>query len=67
MTALTRTALEPRLVGRSLGLHPLLTLVAFYVGFRLFGVPGMILLPMLAILVKQFLPGRRDEAIGIRQ
>ena len=67
VTALTRTALEPRLVGRSLGLHPLLTLVAFYVGFRLFGVPGMILLPMLAILVKQFLPGRGDEAIGIRQ
>ena len=62
VTALTRTALEPRLVGRSLGLHPLLTLIAFYVGFRLFGVPGMILLPLLAILVKQFLPGKAREA-----
>ena len=55
LTALGRTALEPRLVGRSLGLHPLLTLAAFYLGFRLFGVPGMILLPLLAIVVKQFL------------
>lgn len=55
LTALGRTALEPRLVGRSLGLHPLLTLAAFYIGFRTFGVPGMILLPLLAIVVKQFM------------
>lgn len=55
VTALARTALEPRLVGRQLGLHPLLTLIAFYVGYRLFGLLGMILLPLLAILVKQFL------------
>ena len=54
VTALVRTALEPRLVGRQLGLPPLATLVAFYVGFRLFGILGMILLPLLAILVKQF-------------
>lgn len=64
VTTLTRSALEPRLIGRSLGLHPLLTLVAFYVGFRLFGVPGMVLLPLLAILVKQFLP--REQGLGIR-
>lgn len=62
VSALARAALEPRLVGRSLGLHPLLTLVAFYVGFRLFGIPGMILLPLLAILVKQFLPAQTREA-----
>ena len=55
VSALSRTALEPRLVGRQLGLHPLVTLAAFYSGFRLFGVPGMILLPILTILGKQFL------------
>ena len=58
LAALTRTALEPRLVGRQLGLHPLLTLMAFYVGYRLFGVPGMILLPIAAILAKQLVTGR---------
>lgn len=63
LTAFARTALEPRLVGRSLGLHPLLTLMAFYVGFRLFGVPGMVLLPLLAIVVKQFLPPAQQNEI----
>lgn len=60
----TRSALEPRLVGRQLGLHPLLTLMAFYVGFRLFGVLGMVLLPVLAILAKQLLSGRELSTAG---
>lgn len=43
-----RTVLEPRLVGRHLGLDPLLTLVAFYAGYKLFGFVGMLLSPVLA-------------------
>lgn len=49
---LTRTVLEPRLVGRHLGLDPLLTLVFLYVGYRFWGVLGMILVPLLAAAVK---------------
>ena len=44
----TRTVLEPRLVGKQLGLDPLLTLLSLYVGYRLWGILGMILAPMLA-------------------
>ncbi|MBR2926707.1 MAG: sporulation integral membrane protein YtvI [Clostridia bacterium] len=50
-----RQVLEPRLVGSSLGIHPLLTLVASYVGFRLFGFLGMLLGPFLALLIKFFI------------
>lgn len=52
-TALTRAALEPRLLGRHLGLHPLVALVALYAGFRLCGVGGMLLFPIGAILLRQ--------------
>lgn len=48
-TAVTHSMLEPRLVGRQLGLDPLVTLIALYTGFRLWGLWGMILMPMLAI------------------
>jgi len=51
----TRTVLEPRLVGRHLGLDPLVTLVALYAGFRLFGIGGMILAPLLAVTVTQLM------------
>lgn len=49
---LLRTVLEPRLVGRHLGLDPLLTLLFLYIGYRVWGIPGMILAPMLAAAVK---------------
>ena len=51
--ALTRAVLEPRFLGRQIGMHPLLTLFSLYAGFRLFGVMGMILLPIGVILLKQ--------------
>lgn len=55
VSLLTRTALEPRLVGQHLGLDPLLTLLFLYLGFRFWGVAGMLLAPVLAAGVKTFL------------
>jgi len=52
--ALIRTALEPRLLGKQMGLDPLATLLALYGGYRLLGIGGMILFPFGAILIKQF-------------
>lgn len=49
---LARTVLEPRLVGRHLGLDPLLTLVFLYLGYRFWGILGMIFAPMLAAAAK---------------
>lgn len=49
---LTRTTLEPRLVGKHLGLDPLVTLIFFYVGYKFFGVLGMLFAPMLAAAAK---------------
>lgn len=53
--AVTRTVLEPRLVGRQLGIDPLVTLLALYVGFKLFGLMGMILAPILAVTTVQLM------------
>lgn len=51
--ALLRTALEPRLLGKQIGMDPLLTLLAIYAGYRFFGVLGMLLFPLGAVLLKQ--------------
>lgn len=53
VAALTRAFLEPRFLGRQIGMHPLLTLLSLYAGYRLFGFLGMILLPIGVILLKQ--------------
>lgn len=51
--ALIRQVLEPRFVGKHLGLDPLVTLFAMYAGYRLFGFGGMILSPLVAVTVTQ--------------
>ncbi len=53
---LTRSALEPRLLGSHLGLDPLVTLMVMYAGYKLFGLPGMLFGPILAVTALQLLP-----------
>jgi len=53
--ALIRAALEPKLLGKQMGLNPLLTLLALYAGFRFFGIFGMILFPMALMFLRQIL------------
>ena len=53
--AIGRTLLEPKLVGQHLGLDPLLTLLALYGGYRLWGLPGMLLAPLLAVAGTQLM------------
>lgn len=52
---LVRSILEPRLLGKELGLDPLVTLVAIYAGYKLMGLLGMILFPLLAVAVLRLL------------
>ena len=47
-TFVTRTALEPKIIGRSLNLDPLLTLLFLYVGFRFWGFLGLVFTPIVA-------------------
>ena len=51
--SLLRSVLEPRFVGKQLGLDPLITLLAIYAGYRLWGLPGMLLAPILAVTATQ--------------
>ncbi len=49
---LTRQIAEPKIIGESLGIHPLYTLFSMYLGLTLFGVGGMILGPIFALILK---------------
>lgn len=53
--SLTRATLEPRLVGKQLGLDPLLTLIALYCGYQFWGFWGLLTAPILTAAVKSFL------------
>jgi len=48
IVTVVRGFIEPKIVGRQLGLHPLVTLSAMYAGFKVIGVMGMVVFPIAA-------------------
>ncbi len=48
---IVRQFAEPRIVGKNLGIHPIITLVLIYVGYSLFGIVGLLLVPVATVLV----------------
>ena len=62
---LLRQILEPRMIGRELGLSPLASLVAVYAGWKLFGVTGMILSPLAVMMIKEIWQDREKTPSGV--
>ncbi len=51
--AIVRNSLEPRLVGKQIGLHPLATLIALFTGSKLFGLVGLFAFPVALSVIVQ--------------
>lgn len=49
--AVFRQIIEPRIVGKHVGLRPLVTLICMYAGTRLFGGMGLFALPIMAAII----------------
>ena len=47
-----RQLVEPRIVSANVGVHPFITLLAMYIGFKIFGLIGMIIGPVCMIIFK---------------
>lgn len=54
VVTIVRQLLEPKLVAANIGLDPLLTLIALFVGLSLFGLGGLILGPILVVVITAF-------------
>jgi len=49
---IVRNIIEPKIVGKSLGLYPVATLMAIYIGYNLIGIAGVFLFPILIVMLK---------------
>ena len=50
-----RELIEPKIVGKTMGLHPLLALASMYAGLRFFGIAGLVTFPILVTFAKNIL------------
>lgn len=56
---LIRNYIEPKLVGEQINLHPLISLTAIFIGIKIMGLAGALLVPLLTALLK-YLYGKGD-------
>lgn len=61
---IVRNALEPRLVGEQIGMHPLATMVAMILGLKLMGLLGMLLFPITLVAITNLHKSAREESEG---
>ena len=60
-----RNVVEPKLVGQQMGLHPLVTLIAMFMGLQLFGLAGLFGFPIaLSLYFKMVKSGKKKAAQG---
>ena len=58
---LIREILEPRLMGARIGIHPLASLIAIFVGYKIFGFIGMIAGPFGLVFIRELLIIKNKE------
>lgn len=61
--SIIRQFLEPRLVSKHIGTHPIFTLIAMYTGFKFIGVLGMLIGPIILIIIKNVFATLIDEGV----
>lgn len=63
VVTIVRQIAEPHLVGGSLGIHPLVSLLFLFAGLELFGFFGMILGPGIALICKELLSKETQKSL----
>lgn len=64
--SLVRQFLEPKIVSGKIGIHPIFTLIAMYTGFKVIGVMGMLVGPIVLIILKSVFSSVLEEGISNR-
>ena len=63
LTIVTRQFLEPKIVSNKLGIHPIFTLIAMYTGFKIIGIIGLLVGPIILIIIKNIFAEKIDQGI----
>lgn len=67
VTITTRQIIEPRIVGKQLGLYPLVTMVSMFAGFQIVGTLGLIAGPLAANICRVVLDADAGKLTGRQQ
>lgn len=59
-----RQLIEPKVIARQIGIHPIFTLIAMYTGFKFIGILGMLIGPIVLIILKNIFGTMIDKGVA---
>lgn len=59
-----RQFIEPKIIGKSLGIHPILSLILLYVGYCFFGFFGLLLIPLVSVIINTLINKDDSTEVG---
>ena len=62
--SITRQFMEPKVVSGNIGIHPIFTLIAMYTGFKIIGILGMLIGPIILIILKNIYSNMIDKGFA---
>lgn len=62
-TVVVKQLIEPKLVSKHISIHPIFTLASMYTGFKLIGIIGLIIGPIILIVLKNIFAENLDKGI----
>lgn len=61
---IVRQFVEPKIIGKNLGIHPILSLFLLYSGYFVFGLFGLLLIPVLSVIVNILINKEDTSEVG---
>lgn len=61
--SVTKQVLQPKLVSKNIGVHPIFTLIAMYTGYKIIGVIGLLIGPIILIIFKNIFGNLIDRGV----
>ena len=67
VAAVVREIAEPKILGKNLGIHPVVTLLLLYLGYSLFGLVGVFLVPIVTVVIEPLINKENTAKVDKRQ
>ena len=61
--SIVRQILEPKMISSKIGIHPIFTLIAMYTGYKVIGIIGILIGPIILIIIKPIFESLIDKGI----
>lgn len=61
--SIVRQFVEPKVISKQIGIHPIFTLIAMYTGFKLIGIFGLLIGPIVLIVLKNVFESLLDRGL----